>query len=394
MALRVRRAGPKPSGPWRPGMRVIDDSCDRLGADLVRRLLESPDVLPEHERWTPTRWLMKAVYEAVHGKGAALSTLMSSLRSESDNKAHVVDLYRKLSADYASSSDEVSGAGGRAHGRCERSYVFSSQLRHWLHEIPSFVVTPTGWQPPPEPAAGTAGAGAMPLTLDEKPAFMQTYQERTQARAALSGRGPGALHDISDDIGEWSSSPWSREPAPGRQRSGRQPTIPSARGHGSGGHSAYAQPDYGLDGRRQGNPSPASMRRSGFASSARSGSPARALSPARAGSRSGRAFSPVRTFLSGGAGGFEGARAERLLGSLAAGIRKRLYEDLKRPHDLFRVWDRDEDGRVSVQELLAGCAHLGLAVSPGDEATVECAPRPVPPSTLTDSQQAASTLTD
>ena len=99
MALRVRRAGPKPSGPWRPGMRVIDDSCDRLGADLVRRLLESPDVLPEHERWTPTRWLMKAAYEAVHGKGAALSTLMSSLRSESDNKAHVVDLYRKLLLD-------------------------------------------------------------------------------------------------------------------------------------------------------------------------------------------------------------------------------------------------------------------------------------------------------
>ena len=60
-----------------------------------------------------------------------------------------------------------------------------------------------------------------------------------------------------------------------------------------------------------------------------------------------------------------------LLGSLAAGIRKRLYDDLKRPHDLFRAWDRDEDGRVSVAELLAGCAHLGLAVSPTDEPAVE-----------------------
>ena len=157
MALRVRRAGPKPSGPWRPGMRVIDDSCDRLGADLVRRLLESPDVLPEHERWTPTRWLMKAVYEAVHGKGAALSTLMSSLRSESDNKAHVVDLYRKLSADYASSSDEVSGAGGRAHGRCERSYVFSSQLRHWLHEVSAHdTMRSQVWELPRNPARGSA----------------------------------------------------------------------------------------------------------------------------------------------------------------------------------------------------------------------------------------------
>ena len=117
--LKVQRAS-KPSGPWRPGERVIDDGCDRLGADLVRRLLESPAILPENERWTPTRWLMKAVYEAVHGKDCALSKISSALRSQKDNEAHVVDLYRKLSGDFGSSSSEVSGTGERAHGlrRC------------------------------------------------------------------------------------------------------------------------------------------------------------------------------------------------------------------------------------------------------------------------------------
>ena len=34
----------------------------------------------------------------------------------------------------------------------------------------------------------------------------------------------------------------------------------------------------------------------------------------------------------------EPERAERLLNNLAAGIRKRLYDDLKRPRDLFGAW--------------------------------------------------------
>ena len=133
MALKVARAK-KEGGPFRPGTRVIDDTCDRLPVEQVRRLLESPSVLPEHERWTPTRWLMKACYEAVHGKGAALASLVPSLRSAADNENHVVDLYRKLSGDFGSSKDDVHGTGERAHDRANRSYVFSSQLRHWLHE--------------------------------------------------------------------------------------------------------------------------------------------------------------------------------------------------------------------------------------------------------------------
>ena len=42
------------------------------------------------------------------------------------------------------------GTGERAHLRCTRSYVLSSQLRRWLNEIPAFVPLPSGWQPPPE----------------------------------------------------------------------------------------------------------------------------------------------------------------------------------------------------------------------------------------------------
>ena len=38
MALGVARAT-KPAGAFRPGSRVIDENCDKLGAGLVRRLL-------------------------------------------------------------------------------------------------------------------------------------------------------------------------------------------------------------------------------------------------------------------------------------------------------------------------------------------------------------------
>ena len=369
--LKVQRAS-KPSGPWRPGERVIDDGCDRLGADLVRRLLESPAILPENERWTPTRWLMKAVYEAVHGKDCALSKISSALRSQKDNEAHVVDLYRKLSGDFGSSSSEVSGTGERAHGRCNRSYVFSSQLRHWLHEVPAFVPTPTGWQPPPEPAAGL-GVGAPPLAA--KPAFQMTYEERIKSRPQppppmpLPARGTRAFDDDRENWGgPGGGAGWGRDVGPPPPRTA---TVPQAR---QPSHAAFRHPDYTslADGsiervdKRQGGPTPRGNERgtSSFAMPVRSGSPGR-----RSSSTTPRARSPARTFLAGG--GFEGARAERILGSLAAGIRKRLYDDLKRPHDLFRAWDRDEDGRVSVAELLAGCAHLGLAVSPTDEPAVE-----------------------
>ena len=179
MALRVARAT-KPAGPFHPGSRVIDENTDKLSAALVRKLLESPTVMPEHERWTPTRWLMKASHEAVHGKSAALATIVPSLRSAADNDAHVIDLYRKLSGDFGSSKEEVVGTGARASGRAERSYVFSSQLRHWLHEIPSFVPTPSGWQPPPEPPVG--GGTTIGLLDDAKVGESAKHEFRTGVR--------------------------------------------------------------------------------------------------------------------------------------------------------------------------------------------------------------------
>ena len=205
MSLNVKRAKREDHrGPFRPGSRVVDDTCDKLSPSLVRRLLESPEVLPETARWTPTRWLMKAAYEAVHGKGAAMASLIPSLRSATDNEAHVVDLYRKLSGDFGSGKDDIHGTGERAHARAEKSYVFSAQLRRWLHEIPAFVPVPDGYEPPPEPVAVDR---PVPTLLDEdsgsKPSYQQTYHERTAGRRvppALLGRaGADADHGIDFD---------------------------------------------------------------------------------------------------------------------------------------------------------------------------------------------------
>ena len=280
----------KPSGPWRPGGNVIDETCDRLGVDLVRRLLESSAVLHEDERWVPTRWLMKAAWEAVHGRESAFAAIVPGVRSGSEYEGYIIDLYRKLSGDFGSAADEVVGTGERAHGRCNRSYVFSSQLRHWLHEVPPFVQVPTGWQPPPEPAAGGAPP---PLAVDDKPAYMQTYEER--ARGRMAGRPDGP------DFGP----PPEYIPPPPRALTPR---------HASPSRGAYS-PGTGAR--------PAS---------------ARAASPSRLSVVRGRSPARGRPQWQPG-GGYElPGRPERLLAALAGGIRKRLYDDLQRPHDLFRAW--------------------------------------------------------
>ena len=129
---------------WTPGTRAIDETTEKLEVEMLRQLLESPHPLPEAMRWLPTRWLMKAVHDTVRGERAALKSLSAGLRSASDNDTIVLNIYRKMTGEMGSSASEVSGTGSRARARCERSYVFSAQLRQWLHEIPAFVQMPSG----------------------------------------------------------------------------------------------------------------------------------------------------------------------------------------------------------------------------------------------------------
>jgi hypothetical protein len=164
----------KAEASWRPGSRVMDANYDKLGEGLVRRLLESPYPLPEVDaegqlqRWVPTRWVMKAAWEAVHGKQCALAALKPGWAVSAQpgvSQEYVVDLYRKLTGDFGSPSEEICGTGERAHGRCSRSFVFSAQLRQWLHEVPTFVQNhvPAGWMPPPD------GPRDEPLVVDAAP---------------------------------------------------------------------------------------------------------------------------------------------------------------------------------------------------------------------------------
>ena len=109
-------------------------------------------MLPYGSQYAPTRWLMKAVWEVAHGPKPPLAAVGGGLRSAGEKDATVLDLYRKLSGDFGSPREEVCGTGERAHLRCTRSYVLSSQHRRWLNQIPAFVPLPSGWQPPPLPA--------------------------------------------------------------------------------------------------------------------------------------------------------------------------------------------------------------------------------------------------
>ena len=147
------------SKSWQPGRRVVDETSDQLSTEMLRELLQSTDVLPYEERFAPTRWLFKMAYEAVNGKAAPLATLWTAFRTASDNNNLTLDVYRKLSGDFGSSLEEVTGTGHRAHERCVRSYVVSAQLRRWLHEVPSFVPIPADWQPPELEAPPAAPPG-------------------------------------------------------------------------------------------------------------------------------------------------------------------------------------------------------------------------------------------
>ena len=48
-------------------------------------------------------------------------------------------------------------------------------------------------------------------------------------------------------------------------------------------------------------------------------------------------------------------------------MRQRLHDDLLRPAELFRRWDSDADGVVSLDELMAGVQKMGLGPDPEDE---------------------------
>ena len=89
---------------WQPGRRVVDESTAVLSVETLRGLLEAAECLPIEERFAPTRWLFKAVWEAVHGKNAPLSSLWTAFRTASDNNNIVLDLYRKLSGDFGSAA--------------------------------------------------------------------------------------------------------------------------------------------------------------------------------------------------------------------------------------------------------------------------------------------------
>ena len=43
-------------------------------------------------------------------------------------------------------------------------------------------------------------------------------------------------------------------------------------------------------------------------------------------------------------------------------VRERLYARKSRPADLFRAWDRDGDGLLGFDELMAGIRAFGLEV--------------------------------
>ena len=372
--LRMVRAK-KADGSWRPGSRVMDANYDKLGEGLVRRLLESPHPLPEVDaegqlqRWVPTRWVMKAAWEAVHGKQCALAALKPGWAVSAQpgmSQEYVVDLYRKLTADFGSPSEEVCGTGERAHGRCSRSFVFSAQLRQWLHEVPTFVQNhvPAGWMPPPDgprdeplvvdtapqPYMPESGAGYTWRAVEEPPSF------------ALEGPPP---HYAPPPPHYAPPPPPLRAPSPSSRASSARSASPSAALQRSAA-ARVAAARVNSPRRQQRSPAPfsqgprykgATPGRSDCSHAACKRSPRRANAPLPTGARSEGSVGSLAA---------DDSRPERLLGALAAGIRVKLHEDLIRTHDLFRAWDRDEDGRLSVDELLAGAAQIGM---PGHAST-------------------------
>lgn len=49
-----------------------------------------------------------------------------------------------------------------------------------------------------------------------------------------------------------------------------------------------------------------------------------------------------------------------LLAEVADKLRRKMHDDLLRPADLFRMWDRDEDGLITSDELVSGIVQLRL----------------------------------
>ena len=331
----------RPAGVWQPGDRVWDESAQAFDSAAVRALLQSGEVLAEEERWRPTRWLMKAVWEVVHGSPSPLASLVSGPRSPSDNHNYILDLYRKLTGDFVSQAEEVSGAGERAHTRCSRSYVFSANLRDWLHEIPAFVDVPSGWQPPPSALQYTAAApAAQPASIGAaRRPKMGAAQDAPPSTPMLGGgfRLLGEEESARGDGDQYSHPPSSCAPA------APPPSCAPPR-------SSHFAPDA--------PPSVAAARTS----------PARRQAPQR--SRPVQRERPPATVPSArvaprrgsprrGAGSHNDGRGLQLIAELAARLRGRMHDDLLRPADLFRRWDSDSDGVVTLDELLqvSCCPH-------------------------------------
>ena len=355
------RKATRPPGAWIPGSRVYDDSC-AFSVGFISGLLEADDVLEAEERWCPTRWLMKAVWEVLHKSNSPMSQLISGVRSSWDNEAFMLDLYRKLTGDFNSSAEELHGTGERAHGRCARSYVFSSQLRHWLHEIPTFVSLPSGWQPPstdkPPPASYTGPAAqAASIGSARRPGGGKG------ATPPMVGGGDSALD--TEGGGRFDAS--TRAPA------GDEPDQ-YTRDHGGSGEDEGRTPRRGDDEGRTPGRGRSSPGRRGEAS----GGPPR-VRPAHLPAERPRPPATVpqvrvlperparRARGRGRAEEYGERRGLYLIAELADALRKRMHDDLTRPADLWRKWDRDEDGVISVDELMAGVAQLGLAPGGADE---------------------------
>ena len=351
---------------WQPGRRVVDESTAVLSVETLRGLLEAAECLPIEERFAPTRWLFKTVWEAVHGKNAPLSSLWTAFRTASDNNNIVLDLYRKLSGDFGSALDEVTSTGQLTHNRCARSYVVSAQLRRWLNEVPSFVPVPAGWEPPelnPQPAA----VSPPPAVAGTRPGW---------ERAAPGARAGAPL--------------LARGPAPAAPALGVDPRV----------RAAFAQFDTNKSGRLDFHELREALQALGLDASTRDamevlrsydadgsglmeldefsrlcarlgykggGGGRRGATPPPARRRPESPQRPARTLIE--APSWADARTAQmmLLDGVLAQVRDRLYRQKSRAADAFRAWDRDGDGLLCFDEFLAGIRAFGMDVRKEDE---------------------------
>jgi len=158
----------------------------------------------------------------------------------------------------------VCGTGERARARCQRSFVFSAQLRRWLHEVPPFVPLPPGWtlpkgvlSPPTAPAptpttpgrASRAKTGGTPLAAVHpgSPPARAPLQEHNDGGARARQAAVAATAGLAAAVAEErqprqppqraragsparASSPARRARTPPRQHAGGTPPVrPSER---------------------------------------------------------------------------------------------------------------------------------------------------------------------